>query len=86
MGQVWEARGRVRGDEVIIDPRGLPRELQRRLLLRAFGHFTDESTIPGPKLMTLLDALLAGRTSTLAEVKVEAGDKWRLSLAPPRRT
>lgn len=86
MERVWEARGRVgEGSEVAIDARGLPRELQRRLLLRALGHFTDEAAIPGPKLMNLLDALLAGRTSTLAGVKVEAGDTWRLSFAPPRR-
>jgi tRNA(Ile)-lysidine synthase len=86
--QVWEARGRTAKDRtsVTIDPRGLPRELQRRLLLQALANFTDETAIPGPKLMTLLDALLAGRTSTLADVKVEAADKWRLSLAPPRRT
>lgn len=86
MERVWQARGRVASDgTVTINPHDLPRELQRRLLLRALGHFTDECAIPGPKLMTLLDALLAGRTSTLAEVKVEAGDTWRLSLAPPRR-
>lgn len=84
--RVWENRGSVAKNGIVtIDPYDLPRELQRRLLLRALGHFTDGSAIPGPKLMTLLDALLAGRTSTLAEVKVEAGDKWRLSLAPPRR-
>jgi tRNA(Ile)-lysidine synthase len=87
MERVWEARGRVGSDsKVTIDARDLPRELQRRLLLRAIGHFTDEDAIPGPKLMTLLDALIAGRTATLAGVKVEAGDKWRLSFAPPRRT
>ncbi len=86
--RVWEARAREgdAGASVTIDPRDLPRELQRRLLLQALAHFTDETAIPGPKLMTLLDALLAGRTSTLAGVKIEAGDKWRLSLAPPRRT
>jgi tRNA(Ile)-lysidine synthase len=66
---------------VTIDPRGLPRELQRRLLLRALATSPTTGAIPGPKLMKLLDALLAGRTSTLAGVKAEAGAKWRLSLA-----
>jgi tRNA(Ile)-lysidine synthase len=87
-GRVVEARLRRAkdGGSITIDPGGLPRELQRRLLLEALSHFSDETAIPGPKLMTLLDTLLAGRTATLAGVKVEAGDKWRLSLAPPRRT
>jgi len=85
--RVWEARAREGdgGASMTIDPHDLPRELQRRLLLRALAFFTDENLIPGPKLMTLLDALLAGLTSTLAGVKVEAGDKWRLTLAPPHR-
>jgi len=84
--RVWEARGRENEDgSVTIDPRGLPRELQRRLLLRALSPFTNEAAIPGPKLITLLDALLAGRTSTLAGVKAEVGQTWRISPAPPRR-
>ena len=86
--RVVEARLRRAKDQasVTIDPRDLPRELQRRLLLQALAHFTDESAIPGPKLITLLDGLLEGRTATLAGVKIEAGDPWRLTLAPPRRT
>jgi tRNA(Ile)-lysidine synthase len=81
----WKARASQGENSLTIDARDLPRELQRRLLLRAIGHFTDADAIPGPKLMTLLDALLAGRTATLAGVKVEAGDTWRLTPAPPRR-
>jgi tRNA(Ile)-lysidine synthase len=82
----WVARGRQAEDgSVTLDPRDLPRELQRRLLLRALGRFTDETIIPGPKLIGLLDALLAGRTATLAGVKVEPSDTWRLAFAPPRR-
>lgn len=85
--RVFEYRGRVADDgTVTIDPRELPRELQRRLLLRALALYTDEKAIPGPKLVKLLDKLLAGQTSTLAGVKIEAGDKWRLSLAPPPRS
>lgn len=85
--RVVEERLRRGGDGALtIDPRDLPRELQRRLLLHALDAFTDARAIPGPKLMTLLDSLLAGRTATLADAKVEAGDTWRVSLAPPRRT
>jgi tRNA(Ile)-lysidine synthase len=84
--RVVEARLHHVEDSVVIDPRDLPRELQRRLLLHALGAFTDARAIPGPKLITLLDTLLNGRSATLAEAKVEAGDTWRVSLAPPRRT
>ncbi|MDB5668141.1 MAG: tRNA(Ile)-lysidine synthetase [Alphaproteobacteria bacterium] len=88
MDQIAEARLRRAADEssVTIDPSGLPRELKRRLLLRALACFTDESAIPGPKLMALLDRLQDGGTGTLAGVKVEAGERWRLTLAPPRRS
>jgi tRNA(Ile)-lysidine synthase len=86
MERVWEERGEEAQDgRVTIDARGLPRELQRRLLLRALGRFTDENAIAGPKLIGLLDTLLAGRAGTLAGVKVEPGEKWRLAPAPPRR-
>lgn len=88
MDQLSETRLLQSVDEtsVTIDPNGLPRELRRRLLLRALAHFTDESAIPGPKLMALLDRLQDGETATLAGVKVQAGDKWRLTLAPPRQS
>ena len=74
------------GASVTIDPHDLPRELQRRLLLRALSHFADTAAIPGPKLIALLDTLLNGRAATLAGVKAEPGPLWRLTLAPPRRT
>jgi len=81
--QLWQGRAAQAEDgSLTIDASGLPRELQRRLLLRALRHFTDEAAIPGPKVMTLLDNLQAGRTSTLAGVKATASDTWRLSLAP----
>ena len=83
--RVVEARLRSHRDCVVIDPRDLPRELQRRLLLCALDVFTDARAIPGPKLITLLDTLLGGRTGTLADAKVESGETWRVSLAPPHR-
>lgn len=84
----WVAGQRLKkapdGASVVIDPRDLPRELQRRLLLSALSYFTDVSAIPGPKLITLLNSLHAGRTSTLADAMVEAGETWRVTLAPAR--
>ena len=67
-----------------LDPRDLPRELKRRLLVRAIELMTQE-TPPGPKLTAALEMLQAGGTTTLAGLKLEGGARWRLSPAPPRR-
>ncbi|MFN3727297.1 MAG: tRNA lysidine(34) synthetase TilS [Allosphingosinicella sp.] len=76
------------GGYVTIDASGVPRELQRRLLLGGFAFFIHSGIheLPGPKLDRLLEALRAGRTATLAGVKAMPGPPWRLTLAPPRRT
>jgi len=93
----WAARELVRdrlvwkqgpGGHVTIDADGVPRELQRRLLLSGFVFFiaSDVRKLPGPKLDRLLEALRDGRAATLAGVKATPGRPWRLTLAPPRRS
>ena len=76
------------GGHVLIDAVGLPRELQRRLLLRGFAYFIYSGVrkLPGPKLDRLLETIRAGRVGTLAGVKASPGPPWRLEQAPPRRT
>lgn len=76
------------GGFVTIDASGVPRELQRRLLLSGFVFFIHSGVhnVPGPKLDRLLEALREGRSATLAGVKASPGPPWRLTLAPPRRT
>jgi tRNA(Ile)-lysidine synthase len=69
---------------VNLDPAGLPRELQRRLLLAAF----DQLGAPrprGPELDRARKALRDGRTATLSGLKLTGGATWRLTPAPPRR-
>jgi tRNA(Ile)-lysidine synthase len=67
-----------------VDAQGLPAELQRRLLRIVFARFhTPEPR--GPDLARALDALAAGRTVTLAGLKLEGGPTWRISTAPPRQ-
>lgn len=81
----FEARC-TRDDEFLsIDAAGLPRELRRRLLLRAIETITGEQP-PGPKLMAALDTLEAGGTTTLAGLKLTGGRHWRLAPAPPRES
>lgn len=73
------------GDSLIIEPFDLPRELKRRLLLAAFGELGAQAP-RGPDLMRAIDALEAGQTVTLSGLKLQGGDRWRLSLAPPRKS
>ncbi|MES2905305.1 MAG: tRNA lysidine(34) synthetase TilS [Pseudomonadota bacterium] len=69
---------------VSIDPDGLPRELQRRLLLAAFDRLA--ATRPrGPDLDRALSALAAGRTVTLSGLKLGGGPHWRLAREARRR-
>ena len=74
----------VFGDEIAIDPGGLPRELQRRLLLIAFDRF--EAQRPrGPQLDRAMRSLTAGRTASLSGLKLAGGATWKVTLAPARR-
>jgi len=72
------------GCEVHVRADGLPRDIQRRLLLHGFAelHVTPP---PGPELSRALEALRNGQTVTLAGIKLQGGATWRLAPAPPRR-
>ena len=72
------------GTAVTIDADGLPREMQRRLLLAGFDRMGAHRP-RGPELDRARKALKAGRTATLSGLKLEPGPPWRLSRAPPRR-
>jgi tRNA(Ile)-lysidine synthase len=71
------------GNIVTLDPKNLPRELQRRLLLAAFAAL-GAPTPRGPDLARALDALTRGATITLAGYKLSGGARWTLAAAPPR--
>ena len=72
------------GEALTIDPAGLPREIQRRLLRLAFGR-CDSPQPRGPDLERAMDALLRGATTTLGGLKLDGRAGWRLTAAPPRR-
>jgi tRNA(Ile)-lysidine synthase len=70
---------------VTLDPAGLPREVQRRLLLAGFDHLAAPRP-RGPDLDRALAALAAGKKTTLSGLKLTGGDAWRLEKeAKPRR-
>jgi len=72
------------GVSLTVDPSGIPRELQRRLLLRALAQ-SGVSPPRGPDLARAIDALEQGQSVTLGGMKLDGGPVWRLAPAPPRR-
>jgi len=71
-------------DGLIVDASGLPRELQRRLLMAALERM-GESELRGAAIDRLLVTLGAGRSGTLGSVKLTGGSSWRIGPVPPRR-
>lgn len=72
------------GGALAIDAEGLPKELQRRLLLSAFDRL-DARRPRGPELDRAMRTLAAGKTATLSGLKLSGGRKWLARHQPPRR-
>jgi tRNA(Ile)-lysidine synthase len=73
-----------------VDAQGLPRELKRRLLVRAMralreAHGIEPRWTGGEDVEGLLTALERGESGTLAGVAARGGGCWLLRPAPPRR-
>ena len=77
------SRIRQDGDALIIEPFDLPRELKRRLLAAAFAELAAPAP-RGPDLIRALAALDRGETVTLSGLKLEGGERWRLTIETPR--
>lgn len=77
---------RLSGDStaLAVDPQGLPRELQRRLLLAAFERMGARRP-RGPDLDRVRKALESGKPATLSGLKLQPGPRWMITPAPPRR-
>lgn len=84
--QAWRSRATVAAGAIEVDADGLPRELQRRLLVRAIRGLSDSDDPRGPDVDRLLDRLIAGRSGTLSGIKAIGGRIWRFGAAPPRRS
>lgn len=86
-----EARVTRTSDGVILDPRGLPRELLRRLVLACVARLDPGLAPRGPAVDLLLDALDRGEKRTIGgilcdHVRRDGASAWRFAPAPPRRT
>jgi tRNA(Ile)-lysidine synthase len=79
-----ETRIRKVNGALTVDADGLPREMQRRLLLAAFERIGAQRP-RGPELDRARKALKAGKTVTLSGLKLEPGPPWTLSVARGRR-
>jgi tRNA(Ile)-lysidine synthase len=70
---------------VSLDPRALPAELLRRIVLRCLQQINPDAAPRGEEMDRLLAALREDRTVTLSGVKCSGGAFWLFSEAPPRR-
>lgn len=84
VGTVLEKRLERLGSRLSVDAEGLPREMQRRLLLAAFDRMGAHRP-RGPELDRACKSLRAGKPATLSGLKLEPGPPWTLSVAPARR-
>ena len=81
---VFEQRRTRASDALLLEAAGLPAELQRRLLLLAFGELGAPPP-RGPDLARALEMLAAEKSCTLAGLKLIGGRRWRVEPAPLRR-
>lgn len=83
-----QAEQRITGDynDILLDIKGLPNEIQRRLLLRALLRIDSEIAPRGAAVERLMAELKAGKTVTIGNILCRGGDVWRITSAPPRRT
>lgn len=79
----WAGRTRREGTALRVDAEGLPAELQRRFVLKAFAALGADAP-EGPGLDRLLADLRAGRIATLGPLKATGGENWLFEFAPPR--
>ena len=77
----------AQGDALILaEPRSLPPELSRRLLLRMIARLNPQAEPPrGPSLDQALVQLFDGKSMTLADCIATGGSRWSVRRAPPRR-
>ncbi|MEA3049418.1 MAG: tRNA(Ile)-lysidine synthase [Sphingomonadales bacterium] len=83
---LFAERAKREGEELHLEPEGLPRELLRRLVLRALSVMAEGGPPRGAQVTALIADLQAGAAVTLAGVKCSGGETWRFEPAPPRRT
>jgi len=86
-GELFGQRFRGGAGNAELDTTGLPRELVRRLVIRAMASAAPASGVPrGDELARLLDRLEAGHVSTLGTLQIAPGTPWRFQNVAPHRS
>jgi len=78
-------RGTLALGIVSLDPKGLPHELVRRIVLKCMSQLVPEAAPRSDELDRMIRALWDRKVCTLAGVKCGGGDFWTFQKAPPRR-
>jgi tRNA(Ile)-lysidine synthase len=87
--QAWSQSVIETPDSIIFVPAGVPREIRRRIMLRAIGKLASEgggAELRGREIDRVLAALANGDKATIRGVLCAGGQQWRFSRAPSRRT
>ena len=88
--QAWERSVTEQDDgAIVLVPEDMPREIRRRIVLRAIAKLATEggrNEMRGRELDRVLGALSRGAKATVRGVLCSGGAKWRFAKAPPRRS
>jgi tRNA(Ile)-lysidine synthase len=87
--QAWNGAVTEDGETIVFVPSDAPREIRRRVMLRAIGKLASEgsgSDLRGREADRVLAALASGGKATIRGVLCAGGSEWRFSKAPPRRS
>lgn len=83
--EAWASRVTKTSDGVIaLDPHALPRDIQRRLALRAVKALNP--VWEGDGIDQFVDRLARGEIATLAGIRCAGGKTWRFEIAPPHQS
>jgi len=86
--RAWERSVTEDGDALLFVPDDTPREIRRRIVLRAIGRLATEGKagdLRGRELERVLGALSSGGKATMRGVLCAGGLQWRFTKAPPRK-
>ncbi len=83
--RAWESCVTADGDSVILDSYSLPKEIQRRVLLRILDRIQPGYVPRGDALDRARDTLIKGGRQLLGDVQCEGGTLWRFRSAPRRQ-